>query len=177
METAFALAALCVSIAGASIDMKSAKIPNWLTGGGLVAGLVLRACLTSWAGLEAGLSGALLGGGILFLPFVVKGIGGGDVKLMAAAGAWVGMEHALALVLATAIAGGFWAVGYMVFRKQTGQTMLRTLQAIQFHLGSGVQSCPDLAGDSGPSIRIPYSLAIASGAFFVLVSLSTSVWR
>jgi prepilin peptidase CpaA len=136
VEASFALTALCISIAGAVMDIKSAEVPNWLTGAGLAAGLVFRAYLGRWAGLEAGLCGALLGGGVLFLPFLVHGIGGGDLKLMAAVGAWVGGQHAIALILATATAGGLWAIGYAAFHKRTGETLSRMARTIRFHLAS-----------------------------------------
>ena len=40
-----------------------------------------------------GLAGMLLAGGIFFLLFLLGGMGGGDVKLMAAVGAWVGLRR------------------------------------------------------------------------------------
>lgn len=175
MEAKLALGALLMSAAGAVIDVKSARIPNWLTGGALVAGLFVRAWLTSWPGVEAGLVGVAIAGGVLFLPFLARGIGGGDVKLMAAAGAWVGMEHALALITATAIGGGFLAIGYIVFHKRTGATVLRVGQLVRFHLVSGIRPHPDIGMPSADSLRFPYSLAIATGALFVFVSISTSV--
>jgi pilus assembly protein Flp/PilA len=52
VEAKFALDALFMSVAGAAIDLRSAKVPNWLTCGGLVAGLLVRACLAGWPGLE-----------------------------------------------------------------------------------------------------------------------------
>ena len=105
------------------IDLKTARVPNWLTGGGLIAGIGVRTFLAGGAGLETALAGALLGGGILFIPFLVRGIGGGDVKLMAAVSAWLGIGHAVVFILATAIAGGLWALGYLALRKQTGEAL------------------------------------------------------
>ena len=173
MEARFAMAALLLSILAAAIDVKSATVPNWLTVGGLVAALGFRTCVSGRAGLEAALAGALLGGGILFVPFLVRGIGGGDVKLMAAVSAWLGIAHTLVFILATALAGGLWALGYLAFRKQTGEALSRMAQTVRFHLAFGIQPLER----RGRSIHLPYSLAIASGAFFVFLSVSTAFWR
>lgn len=177
MEATFALGALFMAAVGAVIDVKSARIPNWLTGGALFAGLLVRAWLAGWLGVGAGLIGAVIAGGVLFLPFVARGIGGGDVKLMAAVGAWLGLRHALALITATAIAGGFLAIGYIAVYKRTGATVWRVGQLVRFHLISGIQPHPNIDTPSASSLHFPYSLAIVSGAVFVFVSISASVWR
>lgn len=177
MEAQLALGALLMSTGAVATDVRTAKIPNWLTCGGLAAGLLARVFLAGRHGLETGIFGALLGGAVLFLPFLARGIGGGDVKLMAAVGAWIGMEHALALILATAIAGGALALGYVVVHRRTADTIWRVASVIRFHLVSGIQPHADLHVHPTDSIHFPYSLAIAAGTFFVLVSISTSVWR
>ena len=176
METLFAVCALSTSIVGMAIDLRSAKIPNWLTLGGLSTALAFRVFLGGWSGLSSGLLGALLGFGVLFLPFLARGIGGGDVKLMAAVGAWIGMRHGLGLVLATAISGGVLAIGYIAARKRVGLTFGRVAKLVQFHLASGIEAYPTSIADD-ESIRFPYSLAIAAGALFVLFSISAPVGR
>lgn len=175
MEAGFGVGALLASLIAAVIDVRTARLPNWLTIGGLVAALLFRACVMGWAGLAAGLLGALAACGVLLLPFLARGIGGGDVKLMAAVGGWLGIHHALAFILATAIAGGFLAIGYMVIQKRTSETLLRVAHLIRFHLVSGMVLEPEPCAPS-ESLRFPYSLAIASGALFVVVSTSASLW-
>ena len=174
METTFALGALLMSVVGAIFDVRSATVPNWLTGGALAAGLVVRAWFSGWHGLETGVLGALFSGAVLFVPFLARGIGGGDVKLMAAVGAWVGVRHALVLILATAIAGGIVAVGCMVAHNRVGDTLWKVARLIASHAG-GAGPRIDLGDQSSDSIRFPYAVAIAAGAFVVF--LSTSVWR
>lgn len=177
MTTGLALSALCLSLVGATVDVKSARVPNWLTCGGLVAGLLVRASLAGWSGLSSGLLGAVLGGGVLFLPFLARGIGGGDVKLMAAVGAWVGMGHSLAFILATAIAGGVLALAFVMMRRRRAGTIARVAHVVRFHLVFGVVPDPELHAQSVDSICVPYSLAIAAGALFVLISIAAPVWR
>ena len=70
-------------------DLRSRRVPAWLSGGGIAAGVLLAA----WAGpaaLRASLAGAAVGG-LAFLPFVWRGwLGGADALLLAAVGAWQG---------------------------------------------------------------------------------------
>ncbi len=177
MESSFALGALFLSILGMMIDLKTARVPNWLTGGGLIAGFGVRTCLGGGAGLETALAGALFGGGILFIPFLVRGIGGGDVKLMAAVSAWLGIGHAVAFILATAIAGGLLALGFLALRKQTGEALSKMARTIRFHLAVGLRPLEPAGEQAGRSVHLPYTLAIASGALFVFLSVSTALWR
>ncbi len=177
MESSFALGALFLSILAMMIDLKTARVPNWLTGGGLIAGFGVRTCLAGGAGLETALAGALLGGGILFIPFLVRGIGGGDVKLMAAVSAWLGIGHAVVFILATAIAGGLLALGYLALRKQTGEALSKMARTIRFHLAAGLRPLEPAGEQAGRSVHLPYTLAIASGALFVFLSVSTALWR
>ena len=95
-------------IAVAFIDLEHKIIPNRLTIPFPLAGLVFMA----WKGeLPAALTGGLLGGGVLFLIVLCypKGMGMGDVKLLAMIGVYLGWERIffvlfLASLLATAVA-------------------------------------------------------------------------
>src|SRR5208283_3707363 len=99
------LAALLLAVAAAIIDLRQHRIPNWLTYPGIVAGVVLRGAVLGRKGLGTALAGCLLAGGIMFVFFVVRAMGAGDVKIMAAIGAFVGWRHAVDVLLATAICG------------------------------------------------------------------------
>jgi len=159
------------------MDVRSGRIPNWLTGGGFLVGLAFQTGLAGWRGLQTGLTGALVGGGIFFLVFLVRGMGAGDVKLMATVGAWVGIQHAAAVVLATAIAGGLLAVGYATYHKQVGRTARNCVELIRFHLAFGLRPHPDFHLRTGSSVRLPYGVAIAAGTLYSLVSAETFLRR
>src|SRR2546425_11763597 len=85
--------ALGVAILGAVGDVRSQRIPNWVTYGGLLGALFARVIVSGWPGLKDGLIGLFGGGALFFFFFFLGGIGGGDVKLMAATGAWAGREQ------------------------------------------------------------------------------------
>jgi prepilin peptidase CpaA len=159
---------LVLATAGAVMDVRSGRIPNWLTVGGLMSGLLLSFCLQRWSGLETAAGGALVSGGIFFVLFMIGGLGAGDVKLMAAVGAWVGMAHAFEVLLVTAISGGILAGCWVVVHKQIGSTMRNISELIRFHLATGLRPHPDLNLRSAPSIRLPYGPAIAIGTFYLM---------
>jgi prepilin peptidase CpaA len=120
--------------------------------------------------LEQGVGGILLGGGIFFVFFLVHGMGAGDVKMMAAVGAWVGPHGTLRVLIATALAGGVLAVVYMVFYKRVGSTFRNVFVLLRFHLLSGVRPHPELNLQAPATIRVPYGLAIAVGTLYLLIS-------
>jgi prepilin peptidase CpaA len=123
-------------------------------------------------GLKQGLLGALLGGGIFFLFFVVGGMGGGDVKLMAAVSGWAGIHGTLTMLIATALAGGMLALAYMFFNKQVVNTMRNLGALLRFHLTSGIRPHPKLNLRDPKTVRLPYGVAIAVGALYLLLSAS-----
>jgi prepilin peptidase CpaA len=164
-------AAICATL-GAWSDVRTKRIPNWLTYGSIVCGLLLRACLAGWHGLGQGLAGMLLGGGIFFLFFLVRGMGAGDVKLIAAVSAWVGIQSTLPVLIATAIAGGVLALYYMIFNKRVGRTLQNLGEIARFHFTSGIKPHPELDARDPSAIQVPYGLAIAFGTIYLLISTS-----
>ena len=167
------LGALICAMIGAVSDIRAGRIPNWLTYGGLVVGLTLRTILEGWRGLGQGAAGILAGGGIFFLFYLVRGMGAGDVKLMAAVGAWTGVRQAVVVMIATAVAGGILGVVYMVFYRRVGSTVRNIGELIRFHLTSGIQPHPEVSLSDPGSIRVPYGLAIAMGTLYLLMSNTT----
>lgn len=170
------LGALISATLGAVSDVRARRIPNWLTYGSLVAALACRAVLGGWHGLGQAAGGVLIGGGVFFLLFLVRGMGAGDVKLMAAVGAWAGFSKSASLLLATALAGGVLAVFYMAFYRRTGSTVANAGELLRFHLASGVKPHPELNLESEGALRMPYGLAIAAGTLYLFLS-TTAFWR
>ena len=87
-------------------DLRTRKIPNYLTFGAALAGLAYNLAVSGWGGLGDGLLGLLLGLAFLILPYLMGGMGAGDVKALAALGAWLGPAGTLYLFCYMAIAGG-----------------------------------------------------------------------
>ena len=163
------LAASLVAVIALVFDVRSRRIPNWLTAGGLLLGLAGNLLLGSQSdgasgALSGGLSaltGAALGFGVLF-PFYlirVKGlghaIGAGDVKLLAALGAIVGPQALVSLAVYAALAGAVQSI--VVLASQRRLTLL-------------VQQTLVIGGMPTPSgTKTPYAVAIAAGVFLAMV--------
>lgn len=170
MESYLLLAALISATLGAVQDVRARRIPNWLTYGSLVTGLGFRCYWEGWHGLAQGAEGMLAGGGIFFLFFLVRGMGAGDVKLMAAVGAWAGIGPAVLVMVYAAFAGLGIAVFYMLFYHRVGSTFMNVGELLRFHVTSGVKPHPEINLQDPAAIRMPYGLAIAIGTLFVFVS-------
>ena len=162
------VAVLLVGLAACVTDFRSRRIPNVLTFGASVAAFVFWAISGGLAGLGFSLAGWLVGC-LLFLPvFLLRGMGGGDVKLLAALGAWSGAGTAVWIALYGAVAGGVFAIvvtlasGYL-------STMLRNVWGLlMFWRIAGVQPHPELTLATAAGPRLPYAFPITAGAVVVL---------
>lgn len=164
MDQYFLIGGVFVALAGAVVDVLSARIPNRLTYTTLLMALLLRITLLGVSGLKSGLLGLLISGGIFLFLFALGAMGGGDMKLMAAVGAWVGSTEVLTLVLSAAMAGGVLALGRVILSKSLAQTLRNTLHLAYYRLTSGLQIHPELNVQSAGSLRVPFGVAIAVGA-------------
>jgi prepilin peptidase CpaA len=165
-EFYFLIGAVLLATLGGANDLRSARIPNRLTYTGLLLALALRFGVSGWSGLKSGTAGMLVAGVFFFLLFVIGAMGGGDVKLMASVGAWVGSEHVLSVLLAAALAGGFLALLYMLFRRGVRSTVSNVLELVRFRLTSGFNPHPLLNVTEAGALRVPFGVAIAMGTLF-----------
>jgi prepilin peptidase CpaA len=116
--------------------------------------------LGGWTELRGGLFGMMFAGGIFFLLFLLGGMGGGDVKLMAAVGAWVGAAQVGVLLIMSALAGGLLATGYVLVHKRMFESLRNMVELLRHHLTDGLKPHPTLNVQQG-HIALPYGLAIA----------------
>lgn len=157
------LAALCVK------DMKTRRLPNVWTLSGLAAGLIVQFGWGGTAGFLDGLEAAGVCVLFLLLPFLVRAAGAGDLKMLAACGAFVGMHQVLLLLLSVSFAGFFVAVGMLVTRKVGAARMkhaFRTLFDWRYDRAAGRAALPPREDEGN---RVPFGLAIAIGTIATLV--------
>jgi prepilin peptidase CpaA len=98
--------ALAVCITAVVTDVRSLKIYNWLTLPALASGLIWQVATRGFDGLLDGVTGVLVAFAVLLIPFVTGAMGAGDVKLMSALGAWVGVSFASQIVLVACLLTG-----------------------------------------------------------------------
>src|ERR1700693_5394870 len=106
---------LLVAIA-AVYDIRFRRIPNWLVLTGLGLGVGLNTFLFEWRGARSSLLGIGLAFLIYFPLYLLRGMGAGDVKLMAAIGAIVGAANWLGIFIITALLGGVVAMILLLAR-------------------------------------------------------------
>ena len=168
MHNEFIIPVLAISGAACITDVTTRRIPNVLTFGAAGAALLVRGVLFGTSGIIDGSAGWLTGFAILFPLFFVRGLGAGDVKLVAALGAWFGAVDALWLALYTAILGGFVGAGYAVARGYW-RTALSNIRVIGSHwMYSGFQPVPGVTLDNPERPRLPYAVPILFGTLVTL---------
>jgi len=141
------------------IDIRERRIPNVVTGSMAAVGIALAA--SGWSGVSIGASLAgMLVGLLLMVPGHALGAtGAGDVKLMAAVGAVLGIHAIVNAFLFTAIAGGVLAIVVAIHRRRLRATLSGTSRLIASPAGAR----QELQGAAKAS-RFAYGPAIAIGS-------------
>lgn len=161
---------LAVALAACVTDLRAHRIPNLLTFGGAGAALVFHAASSGWSGAGFALGGWLVGL-LLFLPlFALRGLGGGDVKLVAALGAWLGPSEAVWLAAWAAIAGGAMALVVAASSGYLKRALENVWSLLMFWRVVGVRPFPALTLETPGAPKLPYALPIAAG-------LIVTLWR
>jgi len=126
------LVCLLIGLAASVEDLWRRRISNVTVITGLFAGLVVQIALRGWlAGLGSWAAGAAVGLAVFLVFFLAGGMGGGDVKLMAAFGSCVGAGQILRAALLAAILGALIACGYLAWqwlKRRLGRAAAATSQ-------------------------------------------------
>jgi prepilin peptidase CpaA len=161
---------LCAGV-GSVHDVRERRIPNWLTGPAIVAGLALHGLVGGWHGLGDSALAGLIAGAVFLLFCIVGGMGAGDVKLMAAVGCIAGLSPLPMVLVSVAIAGAVFAVAVSARRGRLRET-LRNVGALLSHHGiHGLKPHPDLNLSNTRTLRLPFALPVAAGCLFTVCAL------
>jgi len=149
-------------------DLRWRKVPNCLTLPAIALGFFLNFVGNSWNGLIFSFFGLLVGMGLLMLPYVLGGMGGGDVKFMGALGAMLGSYSVLNIFLYTTLVGGAIAIVVAI----ANRSLVEMLKKVWLLLKCIFLFRAPLAGAGlfKKSLEIPYGLAIGIGAFIYLIA-------
>jgi prepilin peptidase CpaA len=166
------LMVLLAVLIGASVyDIRYRRIPNWLTLAGVLLGFAINFGIgPPEGGVLFALQGFLVAFGLYLFLYVLRAMGAGDVKLMAAVGALVGWERWFGIFVVTAIVGGVMAFTLVAVRGR----LKRTIFNVGFILSEIRHGRPAYAGKeeldvrSGKAIGLPHGAVIAIGAIFYL---------
>ena len=164
LEMVITAVALLVAFAACVTDVRHRRIPNLLTFGAAAAAVVFHVAVDGVGGLQTSLGGWLLGT-VLFLPFfALGGMGAGDVKLLAALGAWLGPGAAFWVAIYGSLAGGAMALVLAIGRGylQTALRNVRTLLGYWFLVG--LRPMPGMTLQESEAPRLAYAVPIFTGA-------------
>lgn len=148
-------------------DTFKSKIPNLLNLSMLFTGLVINSVTFGWHGTMMSLAGAGLGIALLLLPYLLGGMGAGDVKALGALGALLGPLDLLHVFVYMGLYGGAFALLHYLARPGITATIRHGWHSVcAFALTQKAEYI--LPGNHDPgkkSLRFPYSSAIALGYY------------
>jgi prepilin peptidase CpaA len=158
----------------AAIDLRHRRIPNWLTLAMAVSGLAQSLLPGTHLSPGSAVLGLLTGVGLLIVPFVLQALGGGDVKLLGAVGAWLGPWLTLEVFVVCCVVGMV-----IVLAQATAEGRLRTLFRNSALLTLNIAQVDRLGAEHvaatgaacGKTARQPLPFAVP-----VLISVSLVLW-
>jgi prepilin peptidase CpaA len=168
--TGFDATAIGIGVVACVTDVRLRKVPNWLTGAAVAAGLLAHSFAPGGQGLAGAALGVVVGLAVFFPFFALGGMGGGDVKLMAALGAWVGASTIVWTALYGAVAGGVLGLAVGLAHGYLRQAFSNIGGLFLFWSAQGVRPMPALTLEHGHGPRLPYALPI-------FVGLVAALWR
>jgi prepilin peptidase CpaA len=145
--------------------MTTRKVTNRLNLAILLTGLAWRVSFADISTAALGLAGVAVGLAILFVPFAVRWVGAGDVKLLAAVGAWLGPFDAALAGLFGLAGGGIIAVALTVM----GGARLRREVAATITTSVMTMTAP-IAPRRARALVVPLAVPIAAAAIGIFLA-------
>jgi prepilin peptidase CpaA len=162
--------AVLTVVAACVTDVSTSRIPNVLTFAAAALALGFHALAPGGLGMTHAGLGLMVGLAVFFPLFALGAMGAGDVKLMAAIGAWIGWKSIVMVALYGSVAGGVLALVVALRRSYLRTALSNIKMLVTYWWVAGVKPLPALTLESKNSARMPYALAIATG-------LAVTLWR
>jgi prepilin peptidase CpaA len=163
------LSVFCLVAVG--FDLRRHAVPNWLNAVGLCSGLVPAYALGGMKPMAISLMGSMLGASLMLPFFLLRMVGGGDLKFLAASGALAGWRLLMPAVLIGMFLGGAASV-VMLARRDRCLERIRMRTLLLRH-----GSLKAAAGGEGISglgdIEMPYTLPLSIG---LLMTCASACW-
>jgi prepilin peptidase CpaA len=160
-------------VAAAIYDLRFRRIPNWVNVFGIILGFGLNALLFQLSGTAKAGEGMLLAMAVYLPLYLLRGMGAGDVKLMAAIGALVGPGNWFQIFIATALLGGAAAGFFALIKGRLTDTLCNLYFLLKdlISLRAPYRTNPQLDFRSAASLSLPHGVLIALGSCVFLASL------
>ena len=162
--------AIVLAIASIAVvfDVRTCRIPNWLTFGAAAAAFVYSAWQAGFPGVGIAAAGWLAAAALFFPFFALGGMGAGDVKLLAALGAWLGPAESVWLAIYAAAAGGVLALGVALATGYLRTAFGNMFLMVMHWRTQGMTPVPGLTLKDSASPRLAYAIPITIGAVCTL---------
>ncbi len=154
-----------VLILAAVMDLRSQRIPNWLTGSAILVGFLIHTWASGLEGIKFSAAGGAAGFGLFALFFLAGWMGGGDVKLMAGVGSLKGVWFVLHAAFYAGLVGGGLALSVMIWKGTLWRNLKNMAVSAYTTIHPSRKRVP-LAEVSQE--RIPFGLAISLGGIWAL---------
>lgn len=168
-ETLLVAAVMVVLALAAGFDAALRRIPNTLTVTATIAGFLVQAWGYGWSGFGHATAGFIAALFLFFPLFILRWMGAGDVKLMAAVGTYIGWPDTLLAVAMSAISGGLMAVFILIIYGGIPASFRRyaSMGKVLFITGQ-INYIPPETAEAAATVRFPYAIAIATGSIAAL---------
>ncbi|MHC1723792.1 MAG: prepilin peptidase [Aminipila sp.] len=149
-------------------DLKTRIIPNKITVTLALMGLLTRAILLKNQGLVEGIEGLLIAFVLLIVPYIIGGLGAGDIKMLMAVGAIGGVSFILFAIIWTALVGGIMSVFILI----RGKRIKIGLKNIKNYLLNTllIQNLVIIEQPEQAPNYFPYGVAICLGTILTMVN-------
>lgn len=162
-ETLYLVTALMCALVAVIPDMRHRIIPNRLILFALPLGLSIHFIIDGWRGLLTSSASGLAAASIFLLFFLAGGMGGGDVKLIAAIASIVGLRNLPNLLIFTSLAGGLMAIVLALRYKRLRSSLSNMAILFKHHRDKGLTPHSQLNVRNASAPHLPYAVAIAAG--------------
>jgi prepilin peptidase CpaA len=150
------------------MDLRTRRIPNVLTFSAAAGAVLFHLSTGGWLAAGWSLAGLALGGLLFFPMFALRGMGAGDVKLLAALGAWLGPGQVATIALATSLVGGAIAIVVALVHGYLRQALTNIYLILMHWRVAGVKPVPEVTLERTSGPRLAYAVPIAIGTVVTL---------
>jgi prepilin peptidase CpaA len=166
LNVKLALLIAVFAVVAAIYDLRTRRIPNSLTVSGVGLGLLIHALS---GGILSALLASLIGFAVGLTFFQIGAVGGGDVKLIAALGALLGLPHWILAMQVAILAAAAMALVQVTRMRVFRRTCRNVIEIFKSLYISGFKAHPTINVNDLSTVRSPFGVAAAIGTLFAVV--------